>query len=63
MVNSRLPTLDSRLICGGGTDLYVQKHDEMMNADIRFLFDHPELNGIKQEGNKCIIGLPQQYLI
>jgi xanthine dehydrogenase small subunit len=41
---------------GGGTDLYVQKHEEMTNADIRFVFDHPEWNGIIQEDNKCIIG-------
>ena len=43
-------------IVGGGTDLYVQKHDEMKDAAIRFLFDHPELNGVTQEGNKCFIG-------
>ena len=28
----------------------------MTHADIRFVFDHPELNGIHKEGNKCIIG-------
>jgi xanthine dehydrogenase small subunit len=56
--NGQLPTHHSSLstLVGGGTDLYVQKHDEMTNAAIRFLFDHPELNGITQEGNKCIIG-------
>ena len=57
--NGQLPTDHSLLtthFVGGGTDLYVQKHDEMTNAAIRFLFDHPELNGITQEGNKCIIG-------
>ena len=43
-------------IVGGGTDLYVQKHEAMTNADIRFVFNHPELNGISREGNKCIIG-------
>jgi xanthine dehydrogenase small subunit len=43
-------------IVGGGTDLYVQKHDEMKDAAIRFLFDHPGLNGITKEGNKCIVG-------
>jgi len=43
-------------VVGGGTDLYVQKHEEMSNAAIRFVFDHPELNGIRKEGNKCIIG-------
>jgi len=59
LLNGELPTHDSPLtthFLGGGTDLYVQKHDEMTNAAIRFLFDHPELNGITQEGNKCIIG-------
>jgi xanthine dehydrogenase small subunit len=43
-------------IVGGGTDLYVQKHEEMKEAGIRFLFDYPELNSISKEGNKCIIG-------
>lgn len=58
LLNGQLPTPDSGLPThlGGGTDLYVQKHDEMTNTAIRFLFDHPELNGIRQEGNKCIIG-------
>lgn len=41
---------------GGGTDLYVQKHDEMKEAAIRFLFDHPGLNSIRKEGNTCIMG-------
>ncbi|MBL7745184.1 MAG: FAD binding domain-containing protein [Chitinophagaceae bacterium] len=41
---------------GGGTDLYVQKHDEMKDAAIRFLLDHPEYNSIRKEGHKCIIG-------
>jgi xanthine dehydrogenase small subunit len=41
---------------GGGTDLYVQKHDEMKDAAINFLFDHPELNSITKEGNNCIVG-------
>jgi xanthine dehydrogenase small subunit len=43
-------------IVGGGTDLYVQKHDEMTDADIRFIFDEPGLNGITRDGNKCIMG-------
>ncbi len=41
---------------GGGTDLYVQKHDEIKDAAIRFLFDHPELNGITKEEDKIMIG-------
>ena len=40
---------------GGGTDLYVQQAEHMTYADIDFLFDRAELNGITQEGNKCFI--------
>lgn len=57
-LNGHLTTRDLRLatVVGGGTDLYVQKHDEMTHADIHFVFDNAVLNGITQEGNKCIIG-------
>lgn len=41
---------------GGGTDAYVQKHDEIKDASIQFLFDDATLKGIQQEGNQCIIG-------
>ncbi len=47
---------DDNYIVGGGTDLYVQKHDEMTNVDLRFVFDEPGMKGIVKEGNKCIIG-------
>jgi xanthine dehydrogenase small subunit len=43
-------------VVGGGTDLYVQRQEEMTNAAIRFVFDHPELNRITKEENKCFIG-------
>jgi len=43
-------------VVGGGTDLYVQKHDEIAHASINFVFDQPKLNGIKKEGNRCMIG-------
>lgn len=43
-------------VVGGGTDLYVQKHDEIVHASIRFVFDQPKLNGIKKDGNRCVIG-------
>jgi xanthine dehydrogenase small subunit len=55
LITLRQAQSDSHLV-GGGTDLYVQKHEEMTNAEIRFVFDHPEWNGIIQEDNKCIIG-------
>ncbi len=41
---------------GGGTDLYVQQHDSMVQTDIDFLFDKTALNGITQVGNNCYIG-------
>ena len=41
---------------GGGTDLYVQQHENMIHSDIDFLFNKTELNGIRQEGNKCVMG-------
>ena len=35
---------------GGGTDVYVQKHDEIKDASIRFLFGDQGLKGIAQAG-------------
>ena len=41
---------------GGGTDLYVQQHDQMVYADINFLTGQQQLKGITQQGDKCVIG-------
>lgn len=41
---------------GGGTDLYVQKHARMVDADIQFLFNNKLLRGVKKIGNRCEIG-------
>jgi xanthine dehydrogenase small subunit len=41
---------------GGGTDLYVQRQDEMKEADLGFLFDNESLNGIVQKEKRCCIG-------
>ena len=40
---------------GGGTDLYVQKHDELHEYDLDYLFDKSELNGITFDGNLCTL--------
>jgi len=53
-VEQSLPATKKYL--GGGTDLYVQQHEKMVHADINFLFNKDELNGIGKKGNKCIIG-------
>lgn len=43
-------------IVAGGTDLYVQKHEELVYAGISFVFDSPAMNFIRKEGNTCTIG-------
>jgi xanthine dehydrogenase small subunit len=40
---------------GGGTDLYVQKHDDLHEYDLDYLFDRSELNGIAFNGGTCIL--------
>ena len=41
---------------GGGTDLYVQQHDTMAEAEIELLFNHPELNGVEKIGDRLYFG-------
>lgn len=41
---------------GGGTDLYVQKHEQMVETASTNIFDVPYLNGIRKEKNSLIIG-------
>lgn len=41
---------------GGGTDLYVQKHEEMEDANITFVSNQQELKGIRVENEVCFIG-------
>ncbi|MGZ5190011.1 MAG: FAD binding domain-containing protein [Flavisolibacter sp.] len=48
--------VDGVQLLGGGTDLYVQKHDEIKDAEVHFLFDQSKLKGIIQQGNQCLIG-------
>lgn len=46
-------TTNGQIAIGGGTDLYVQKHDELHDMDLNYLFDKTELNGITFDGNLC----------
>lgn len=41
---------------GGGTDLYVQQHDEIKKESTRFLLQQEALKGIYREENRCLIG-------
>jgi xanthine dehydrogenase small subunit len=45
---------DETIRVAGGTDLYVQKHDELPHADIHFVFDRNKM--IRKEGNTLVIG-------
>ena len=39
---------------GGGTDLYVQQHDTIVDEKANYLFDNRSLKGILQNGQSCI---------
>lgn len=57
--NTQLSTINCQLptqFVGGGTDLYVQKHDEMVHANIELLFDKKGLKEIIKNGITCVIG-------
>ena len=40
----------------GGTDLYVQQHDTLVEQDVTLLFGRPALKGITVEGGICTLG-------
>lgn len=40
----------------GGTDLYVQKADDLIDNDVHLISDNDTLKGINIEGNTCVIG-------
>jgi xanthine dehydrogenase small subunit len=46
----------SPTVVAGGTDLYVQRHDELTKSDIEFVFDNAALKGIIREGSTCSMG-------
>lgn len=46
----------SKKMVGGGTDLYVQRPDEMPHEDIHFTSQNEHLKGIDFENNTCILG-------
>lgn len=55
-LNGQLHSTTATEWVGGGTDVYVQKHDVMQGASIQFLLNDERLKGIRQEENRCIIG-------
>jgi xanthine dehydrogenase small subunit len=55
-LNGQLHSTTATEWVGGGTDVYVQKHDVLQGASIRFLLNDEQLKGITQQDNRCIIG-------
>ena len=41
---------------GGGTDLYVQRPEEMYESEVTPIYDVPEMKAIKIEGGSCTFG-------
>lgn len=51
-----LQSINNGVVLGGGTDLYVQKHDEMTEAEILPLANNSSLKQIEIENGFCKIG-------
>ena len=46
----------NKIVVGGGTDLYVQRPEELHDANILPVFDHEEWNTITRKGKYCYVG-------
>ena len=48
--------INPQYVVAGGTDLYVQKHDELPHVNLKFVLKEKDLNGIHLDDNKIFIG-------
>lgn len=48
--------LNGKMKVGGGTDLYVQKHHELVEEEVTHLFRHDPLKGIVVADGRCTLG-------
>ncbi len=53
---NQLATSENVQIIGGGTDLMVQKPEEIAETDINLFYDRKDLKGIRKEKDSIIIG-------
>ena len=59
MLNTILPVDNvpqNETLVGGGTDLYVQKHDQLIDQNIDFISNMPDLNFIEIDNGVCTVG-------
>lgn len=54
--NGQQSTTNGQRFLGGGTDLYVQQPEAMVQAKVIPIFSKKELKAIRQEENTCIVG-------
>ncbi|NND51792.1 MAG: 2Fe-2S iron-sulfur cluster binding domain-containing protein, partial [Flavobacteriaceae bacterium] len=50
------PKYSTHSFVSGGTDLYVQKADDLIDSDVHLIFDQPDLKNITIENDHCTIG-------
>lgn len=55
-INAPANMASQGILVGGGTDLYVQKHDSMIEATIQFVANNSQYTGISKVGNIFTIG-------
>ncbi|MCD4833678.1 MAG: FAD binding domain-containing protein [Bacteroidales bacterium] len=53
---NQFESTDNELIIGGGTDLMVQKPEEIAETDINLFYNRKDLKGIRKEKESIIIG-------
>jgi xanthine dehydrogenase small subunit len=54
-LNGDLHKTSAEYFAGGGTDLYVQKPEELLSAEINFLAACNPLKAVEKKGDKCFI--------
>lgn len=54
--NGQQATINGQRFLGGGTDLYVQQPEAMVQTNFISLFSKQELKGICQDENTCVVG-------
>ncbi|HEX6334793.1 MAG TPA: FAD binding domain-containing protein [Flavisolibacter sp.] len=47
---------EKNIVIAGGTDVYVQKHEEIKNMHPHFIPDRPESRRIESDGSVCVLG-------
>jgi xanthine dehydrogenase small subunit len=50
------PTVKNPVFVAGGTDLFIQKPEELLNCDLKFVSEHPALCKIEEKGSVVEVG-------